>query len=187
MVKTRCEASSLANLPRARKVLASLSLCLDRLRETKAGRMRVYLVIIDESAEAGVALRYAARRAAKTNGRVHLLAIVPKQQFNAFGGVQATIEQEARDRAEVLANAAAGELISEGALMPQISVLVGEGRQVIAEYLGQHPEVAALVLGAASAAPGPLVSHFSTHAGDMPCPLFIVPGSLGPEEIDRLS
>ena len=149
--------------------------------------MRVYLVIIDETAEAHVALRFAARRAARTGGRVHLLAIVPKQQFNAFGGVQATIEEEARDRAEVLANSAAGELMSEGSGLPQITVKVGEGKQVIGEYLAAHEEIAALVLGAAEGVPGPLVAHFSAHAGSMSCPLFIVPGTLSDEEIDRLS
>ena len=149
--------------------------------------MRVYLVIIDETAEAHVALRFAARRAAKTNGAVHLLALVPRQGFNAFGGVQATIEEEARDRAEVLANSAAGELMSEGAAMPQSAVRVGDGKTVITEYLEQHKEVAALVLAAAEGPPGPLVSHFSAHAGSMPCPLFIVPGKLSDEEIDQLS
>jgi nucleotide-binding universal stress UspA family protein len=149
--------------------------------------MRVYLVIIDETAEAHVALRFAARRAARTNGRVHLLAIVPRQGFNAFGGVQATMEEEARDRAEVLANSAAGELMIEGGNVPQITVMVGEGKQVIGEYLEQHAEIAALVLGAAEGVPGPLVAHFSAHAGSMPCPLFIVPGKLSDEEIDRLS
>ena len=75
--------------------------------------MRVYLVIIDESQEAHGALRFAARRAADTDGAVHLLALVPKQDFSAFGAVQATIEEEAHDRAEVFANSAAGELMSE--------------------------------------------------------------------------
>ncbi|TIX50065.1 universal stress protein [Alteraurantiacibacter aquimixticola] len=150
--------------------------------------MRVYLTIIDETEEARVALRFAARRAAKTGGIVHLLALVPKQAFNAFGGVQATIEEEARDRAEVLANSAAGELMSESGKMPQIAVRVGDGKAVITEYLGEHPEVAALVLGAAAEGPpGPLVAHFSACVGQLPCPLFIVPGGLSEEEIDRLS
>jgi nucleotide-binding universal stress UspA family protein len=149
--------------------------------------MRIYLVIIDETKEAHNALRYAARRAARVGGAVNLLALVPKQNFNAFGGVQATIEEEARDRAEVLANSAAGELLADGGKMPQIAVRVGEGKTVITEYLREHPEVAALVLGAAEGSPGPLVSHFSANAGSLPCPLFIVPGSLDDEEIDRLS
>lgn len=150
--------------------------------------MRVYLVIIDETDEVHVALRFAARRAAKTGGVVHLLALVPKQAFNAFGGIQATIEEEARDRAEIFANGAAGELMSESGTMPQIAVRVGDGKAVIAEYLQEHPEVAALVLGAApEGGPGPLVSHFSDNAGTLTCPLFIVPGGLTTEQIDKLS
>ena len=150
--------------------------------------MRVYLVVIDESEEAHCALRFAARRAIDTGGAVHILALVPKQAFNAFGGVQATIEEEARDRAEVMANSAAGELMSESGLMPQIAVREGDGKAVIKEYLAEHPEVAALVLGAAAEGnPGPLVTHFSTSAGELPCPLFIVPGGLSEEELDRLS
>ena len=150
--------------------------------------MRVYLVVIDETQEAHSALRFAARRAADTQGAVHILALVPKQAFNAFGGIQATIEQESRDRAEVLANSAAGELMSESGLMPQIAVREGDGKTVINEYLSEHPEVAALVLGAAAEGnPGPLVSHFSASSGQLPCPLIIVPGALSDEEIDRLS
>jgi nucleotide-binding universal stress UspA family protein len=127
--------------------------------------MRVYLVVIDESEEAHNALRFAARRAADTEGAVHLLALVPKQAFNAFGGVQATIEEEARDRAEVMANSAAGELTSDSGLMPQITVKMGDSKAVIDEYLAEHPEVAALVLGAAAEGnPGPLVTHFSGRA-----------------------
>jgi hypothetical protein len=150
--------------------------------------MRVYLTIVDETEEARAALRFAARRAAKTGGVVHLLALVPRQSFNAFGGVQATIEEEARDRAEVLANSAAGELMYESGKMPQITVRVGDAKTVVAEYLAEHPEVAALVLGAAAEGPpGPLVTHFSTNVGSLHCPLFIVPGSLTNEEIDALS
>jgi len=150
--------------------------------------MRVYLVIIDETEEASLALRFAARRAADTEGSVHILALVERQAFNAFGGVQATMEEEARDRAEVMATSAAGALFSEGGKMPQISVRVGDGQAIIKEYLAEHPEVAALVLGAAAeGGPGPLVTHFSAMAGSLPCPLFIVPGGLSEEQIDAVS
>ena len=151
--------------------------------------MRVYLVIMDETAEALVALRFAARRAARTEGAVQLLALVPPQPFVAFGGVQATIEEEARSRAEALVASAAGSVLSEGARMPKISVRQGEGVKVVREYLAEHPEIAALVLGAAAeGGPGPLVAHFSgVGAGSLPCPLFIVPGSLSEADIDRLS
>jgi hypothetical protein len=70
-----------------------------------------------------VALRFASRRAVrKPVGTVHLLALVPRQQFVAFSGIQATIEEEARVRAEALVTAAAGNLLSEGAKPPAIAV-----------------------------------------------------------------
>ena len=93
--------------------------------------MRVYLVVTDETEEASLALRFAARRATDTGGSVHILALVEKQAFNAFGGVQATMEQEARDRAEVMATSAAGALFSESGKMPQITDKVGESHAVI--------------------------------------------------------
>ncbi len=151
--------------------------------------MRVYLVIIDETDEALLALRFASRRACTTGGGLHLLALVPPQEFSAFAGVQATIEDEARTRAETLVTAAAGSLLSESGKMPVISVKVGEGEKVVREYLLEHPEVSALVLGAAKeGGPGPLVSHFTgAIAGSLPCPVFVVPGSLTQDDIERLS
>ncbi len=151
--------------------------------------MRVYLVIMDETEEAHVALRFATRRATKTGGGLHLLALIPPQPFQAFAGVQATIEQEARDRAESSMAMAAGSIVSEGGPMPVISVRQGEGAKVVREYLAEHPEIAALVLGAArDNGPGPLVSHFTgPQAGQLPCPVFVVPGSMSAEDIDRLS
>jgi len=150
--------------------------------------MRVYLVILDETEEAHSALRFASRRAAKTGGGVHVLSLIPKQDFVAFGGVQATIEEEARDRAEALATSAASELQSEGGKAPVIAVRQGDGQAVIRDYLGEHPEVAALVLAAAPVGnPGPLVTHFCNLSGSLPCPLFIVPGALPDDDIDRLS
>lgn len=138
--------------------------------------MRTFLVIIDESDEASAALRFAARQAASGGGGVHLLALVAQQSFSAFGGVQATIEAEARDRAEMLAHSVAGNLLAESGIMPTISVMVGSSQKIVADYLAKHPETAALVLGAAKGSnPGPLVSHFSGAAGTLPCPLFIIP------------
>ena len=149
---------------------------------------RIYLVIMDDTDEARAALRFAARRAVRTGGTVHILALVPRQQFVAFGGVQATIEEEARDRAEVLAMTAAGSLASESGLTPVIAVMQGDGPQSVRAYLNEHPEISALVLGAAlEGGPGPLVTHFAGNAGQLPCPLMIVPGGLSDETIDRVS
>lgn len=151
--------------------------------------MRIYLVVVDESPESGVALRFAARRAVKTGGGVEILALVPTQEFIAFGGVQATLEEEARLHAEGLVAQAAGALVEEAGLKPAITVRQGDGPRIIRELIDANPDIAALVLGAAaSGAPGELIAHFAgADAGALPVPVTIVPGSLGLEQIDRLS
>ena len=151
--------------------------------------MRTYLVVIDDTPESGIALRFAARRAVKTGGGVEILTLTEPPEFMAFGGVQATIEEEARLHAEGLVAAAAGQLLQESGLRPAITVRAGDGPRVIRELLAADPNIAALVLGAsARGAPGPLVAHFAgADAGALPVPVMIVPGSLTAADIDRLS
>jgi len=151
--------------------------------------MRVYLVVIDDSPESGIALRFAARRAARTGGAVEVLAVVPPQEFIAFGGVQATIEEEARLHAEGLVARAAGTLLEEAGLRPSLTVRHGDAVKAVREAIDADPNIAALVLGAAAGGPpGPLVAHFAgTDAGTLPVPVMLIPGSLDAEGIDRLS
>jgi nucleotide-binding universal stress UspA family protein len=151
--------------------------------------MRIYLVVVDDSPEAEIALRFAARRAVKTGGGVEILTLIPLQEFIAFGGVQATIEEEALLHAEGLVTAAAGTLVDESGLKPSITVRQGDGPKIIRDIIAANPDIAALVLGAApSGSPGTLVSHFAgSDAGALPVPVMIIPGSLSREAIDRLS
>jgi nucleotide-binding universal stress UspA family protein len=151
--------------------------------------MRTYLVVVDDSPEAENALRFAARRAVKTGGGVEILALVEPAEFVQWGGVQATIEEEARLHAEGLVAGAAGTLLEESGLRPSITLKQGDGPKIIREMIAANPDIAALVLGAAAAgAPGPLVTHFAgADAGALPIPLMIIPGSLTRDDIDRLS
>ena len=88
--------------------------------------MRIYLVAIDDSPEAEIALRFAARRAVKTGGGVEVLALVPPADFVAWGvSVQATIEEEARLKAEALVAGAAGTLLQESGLRPSLTMQAG--------------------------------------------------------------
>jgi nucleotide-binding universal stress UspA family protein len=150
---------------------------------------RTYLVVIDDSAEARVALRFAARRAAKTNGRVEVLGIVEPQDFVQFGGVQAAIEEEQRLRIEGVVSSAVGEILDESGVEAKIIVQQGEPVRAVRDYVGAREEIAALVLGAApSGNPGPLVANFcGNDAGRLPCPVMLIPGSLSDERLEQLS
>jgi nucleotide-binding universal stress UspA family protein len=151
--------------------------------------MRSYLVVVDETPEARAALRYAARRAAGSHGRVEILAIVPPQEFVQWGAVQAAMEEEARLRAEAMGLQAASALDEESQVEHAVIVRQGEPVKAITDLLRERDDIAALVLGAArEGGPGPLVSHFAgAVAGTLPCPLIIVPGRMEDEAHDPLS
>jgi hypothetical protein len=150
---------------------------------------RTYLVVVDDSDEARIALRFAARRASKTGGRVEVLGIVAPQDFVQFGGVQAAIEQEQRLRIEGVVSSAIGEIVDESGVEANIIVQQGEVVHAVRDYLEGRDDVAALVLGAAtSGSPGPLVAHFTGNdAGRLPCPVMIIPGSISAERLEQLS
>ena len=151
--------------------------------------VRTYLVVIDDSEEARVALRFAARRAAKTGGRIEVLGIVEPQDFVQWGGVEKAIEEEQRLRIEGVVSASVGEILDEAGIEARIIVEQGEPVKTVSDYIGTRQEVAALVLGAApSGHPGPLVATFcGTDAGKLPCPVMLIPGSLSDERLEQLS
>lgn len=149
--------------------------------------MPAYLVVIDETEEARAALRFAARRAARTGSSVEIVAPIPRQDFVQWGAVQAAMEEEARLRAEAMVLQASGAIVEEAGVRPTIIVKQDDPVKAVTEILKERDDIAALVLGAAEGSPGPLVSHFASVAGSLPCPLMIVPGNLGEETIDRLS
>jgi len=150
---------------------------------------RTYLVVIDDSPEARVALQFAARRAAKTSGAVEVLAIVEPQDFVQWGGVQAAIEEEQRLRIEASVAAAVGEIMDAAGIQPHIIIRSGEPVQVVRTLIGTRDDIDALVLGAApSGNPGPLCSNLTGNdAGKLPCPVMIIPGSLNAEQLEALS
>ena len=150
---------------------------------------RTYLVVVDDSAESRVALRFAARRAAKTDGKIEVLGIVEPQDFVQFGGVQAAMEEEQRLRIEGVVSSAIGEILDESGIEAQIIIRQGEAVRTVREFIGEREEVCALVLGAAqSGSPGVLVADFAgSDAGQLPCPVMIIPGSLSDDRLEQLS
>lgn len=140
--------------------------------------MRTYLVVMDESAEARAALRYAAVRAARTGGQVEIVAVIEPAEFVEWGGVQAAMQEEARLRAEAMVLGASGAIAEEAGVKPKVTVRQGDPAREVAALLRDRPDIAALVLGTpVEGGPGPLVSHFAGPAGGLlPCPLVIVPG-----------
>ena len=148
-----------------------------------------YLVVIDQSDESRVALRFAALRAGHVGARVALVHVIAPPEFMQWGAVQEAMEAEARDEATALLASLADEAEALAGTRPATLILKGEATQVIFDHVRADPTVRALVLGAASrGAPGPLISFFTgEHAGQLPCIVIIVPGGLEPERLESLT
>ncbi len=151
--------------------------------------MLSYLVVMDETEECMVALRFAARRAAATGRSVTILAVIAPPEFVQWGGVQAAMEEEARLRAEAMVVQATGTMFEEAGLHPSILVRQGDAVKVVGEVVRETADIAALVLGAAAdGGPGPLVSYFAgSIAGTLPCPLIVVPATLSEDALRSAS
>lgn len=151
--------------------------------------MRTYLVVLDETDESRLALRFAARRAARTGGSVEAIVIIPPPEFVQWGGVQAAMADQARNDAEKLVEDVAGDFIAEFGSPLSISVNEGDAKALVRDRLAVEPPIAALVLGAAATgSPGPLVNYFvQNEAGSLGCPLMIVPGGLQIDQIDLIT
>lgn len=151
--------------------------------------VRSFLVVVDDTPESRVAMRYAALRAAHVAGRVVLLHALPATEFMAWGGVQDLIEAETRAQADTLLAGVADELFALTGQRPGMIVRQGEATLAVLETVAADPSIRALVLGAApGGAPGPLVSFFAgERAGALPCLVMIVPGGLDEARLAELT
>lgn len=148
-----------------------------------------YLVVVDDTPESRVAMRYAALRASHVGARVTLLHVLPPAEFMQWGGVQDLIEAEADESAAALLAGVADELARASGRSPGTIVRRGETIAVILETVAADPSIRALVLGAAvRGAPGPLVSFFAgERAGTLSCLVMIVPGGLDDARLAELT
>lgn len=153
-------------------------------------RDRVFLVVVDESQELKVALRYACIRARKTGGRVALLAVVEPVETQQWMGVNELMREEARMAAEQTLQKVAADVQKTSAAMPILFIREGDRRDELLKLIDEEPSISILVLGAATGAkgPGPLVSALTTKfVGKLRIPITLVPGNLSVEDIDTVA
>lgn len=151
---------------------------------------RVFLVVVDDSEEVRVALRFAAQRARHTGGRVALFRAIEPVEFQHWMGVGELMREEARQEAEGLMERMSQQVIDLTGSIPIIYLREGSTREELLDLLDEEKSISVLVLGAAAKAdnPGPLITYLASKgAARLRIPITIVPGSLTDEEIDALS
>lgn len=151
---------------------------------------RVFLVVVDDSAEMPVALYYASRRAQRSGGRVALLHVIARAESHGLASVEALMRQEAHQEAEQLLQRLARTVYDDTGVIPILYLKEGSPRDELMDLLANDPSISILVLAAGTGpeGPGPLISFLASKAvAKLRVPVTIVPGSLTHEQIDAIS
>jgi nucleotide-binding universal stress UspA family protein len=151
---------------------------------------RVMLVVIDESAELQVALRYACLRARHTEGRVAMLYVIEPTDSQQWMAVEDLMREERRAEAESTVKRLSEQVFEWSGNMPILFLREGKVRDELLKLIEEEPSISILVLGAATGpeGPGPLVTHLAGKiAGRLRVPVTIVPGGLTDDQIGALS
>lgn len=148
---------------------------------------RKFLVVVDKTPESAVALRFAARRAQHTGGRVTLLCAASPGEFQQWRAVQEIMRDEAHAEAEGLLHQAAKTVNELAGLLPELVIMHGRVTDCLPQLLKEDRDISILVLasGTGKEGPGPLVSMFGSAVQTIP--VTIVPGNFTDAQIDALA
>ena len=148
-----------------------------------------FLVIVDDSKELNVAIRFAAKRAQSTKGGVILLNVIEQFDPQQWQSIEDIILQEARDKAQEKLQKWSKVINELTNIVPELIVKEGITSEKIIEALEEDNAIRCLVLAAAEAdQPGPLVSLLAGQkSGKLPVPIVIIPQGLSDDVIDDLA
>jgi nucleotide-binding universal stress UspA family protein len=159
-------------------------------QEAASKRDRVFLVVVDDSPERAVALRYACLRARNGGGRVALLRVIEPEGITEWAGVGAMMAEERREEAERLLSGLAAQVNEITGGLPILLIREGHPRDELLALLEEDPRISILVLASAgdSSGPGPLIGALTgRYASHVRVPMTIVPGNLEDPEMERVT
>ena len=155
-----------------------------------SARDRVFLVVVDDSPERAVALKYACLRARKGGGRVALLRVIEPADQTEWAGVGALLQEEGREEAERLLSGLAAQVNEITGGLPILLIREGDPRDELLALLAEDPRISILILAAAAGGggPGPLITALTgRYAGKVTVPMTIVPGGMDDEALERVT
>lgn len=159
-------------------------------REVIRPEDRIFLCVVDSTAECHKAIYFSVRRCLRAGGKLALLYCMEPAEFQHWMSVEEKMREEAREEAEGFLQQYALRVQEWSGRTPILYVREGQPAEVIQELIGEEPRISILVLGAGTdrKGPGPLVSSIGGKmSGQFPIPITIVPGNLTEEQIDALT
>jgi nucleotide-binding universal stress UspA family protein len=159
--------------------------------KTSASHRRTkFLVVVDDTPEARVALRYASYRARNVGGSVMLFRAIAPADSQHFLAVEEIMAQEAHEAAQTLLSDFAAQVKADSGIVPELAIREGHTRDELLALIDSDPDIRILVLAAAPGhqGPGPLVSALAGQmSGGLRIPITVVPGSLTDAQIEELT
>lgn len=151
---------------------------------------RVFLLVVDQSPELRVALRFACRRAKATGGRIALLYVTEPADSSEWIAVGDLMREERRQEAEQRLQELSAVVQRLTGDMPMLYLREGDVSAELLKLLDEEPTISILMLGADSGpkGPGPLVTNLTArYSGKLRVPMTIVPGSLTDAQVDAIT
>lgn len=151
--------------------------------------MRKLLVVLDDTRECLNAIRFAAMRAAKTNGGVQVLAVIPAGEIQHGMGVADVMRAEAYERIASHFEVFAKWMRDRPGVDPELVVREGDPATELLAQISADPEIGVVVLAASSesSGPGPLITRLLREIPTLPCPVTIVPGDISRERLEQIT
>ncbi|MCZ6862047.1 MAG: universal stress protein [Alphaproteobacteria bacterium] len=161
-----------------------------RAKKKPDRKERTFLVVVDESEEMDVALRFACRRAKATGGRVALFYVIEPADFGHWIAVEDLMEKERRMVAEETLTRYSDTVIEQTGVLPILHIREGERREALLKLIEEEPSISILVLamGSGRGGPGPLIAALTgKFYKRLTVPMTIVPGRLTEEGLDAVT
>ena len=117
-------------------------------RPADSGEERVFLVVVDDSEEMPVALRFACRRARRMAAGSPCLYVTERADFQHWASVGDLMRQEAREEGEQLLQKLAGEVYESSGNYPVFYIREGDVREELVSLIEEEPSISILVLAA---------------------------------------
>jgi nucleotide-binding universal stress UspA family protein len=153
-------------------------------------QQRIFLVVVDDSEEMPVAMRYAALRARHTGGRVALLYVIEPSDLQHWMAVESLMREERREEAEQLLNKLSQEVLELSGSHPVVYIREGRRRDELLAMLDEEPSISILVLAAGTGPEGPcplITALLGKAMAKLRVPVTIVPGGLTDAQLEQVS
>ncbi len=149
-----------------------------------------YLVCVDGSAAAKVALQFACKKASKRGGVVEILHVIPPADMQNMFGMLEKAREEQRKEAEALTASMCASALEYSGVGPRVLIREGRLGEEVLSAVMEDPHIDMIMLGVSpdSDGGGKLLLWLAGKLGDkLLVPILLIPGNLTDLQIEELS